>query len=284
MKVRPSAVAGSFYPADSRRLEAEVRAHLAAAAASGSFESSEPSGAGRVRPKALVAPHAGYIYSGPVAGSAFRQLAPWRGTIDRVVLLGPSHFVPFGGLALPSVRAFATPLGDVQVAAEAAACLADLPQVVVSDLPHEREHALEVELPFLQVALARFELVPLVVGDASPEEVAEVLDRLWGGEETLIVVSTDLSHYHDYATAAALDRATADAIVALDVDGITAGAACGRNPLRGLLLAARRRGLVVSELDLRSSGDTAGGGDRSGRSERRERREQVVGYGAFAVA
>ncbi|MEO8196506.1 MAG: AmmeMemoRadiSam system protein B [Thermoanaerobaculia bacterium] len=261
MKVRPVAVAGSFYPADPRRLEAAVRSYLAAAG--------PPAGA---RPKALVAPHAGFVYSGPVAGSAFRQLEPWSEAIDRVVLLGPSHFVPFAGLALPAARAFATPLGDVPVAAEAETRLADLSQVIVSDVSHGREHALEVELPFLQIVLRRFELVPLVVGEASPEEVAEVLDRLWGGAETLIVVSTDLSHFHDYATAAALDRATADAIVALDVDDIAAGDACGRNPLRGLLLAARRRGLVVSELDLLSSGDTAGARDR------------VVGYGAFAFA
>jgi AmmeMemoRadiSam system protein B len=270
MKVRAAAVAGSFYPADPRRLEAEVRGHLAAG-------DPQP---GR-RPKALVAPHAGYAYSGPVAGSAFRQLAPWRGEIARVVLLGPSHFVPLAGLALPTASAFETPLGGVPLAADAAVRLAGLPQVVVADLPHGREHALEVELPFLQVALEHFELVPLVVGDASPEEVAEVLERLWGGGETLIVVSTDLSHYRDYATAAALDRATADAIVAFDVDGIAAGDACGRNPLRGLLLAARRHGLGATELDLRSSGDTAGGGDRSAQ---RERREPVVGYGAFAFA
>lgn len=261
MKVRPAAVAGSFYPADPRRLEAEVRGHLAAA--------DPPAGA---RPKALVAPHAGFAYSGPVAGSAFRGLAPWRDAIDRVILLGPSHHVPFAGLALSSAGAFATPLGEVPVAADGTTFLAALPQVVVFDLPHGREHALEVELPFLQIALAHFELVPLAVGDAEPEEVAEVLERLWGGAETLIVVSTDLSHFHDYATAAARDRATADAVVALDVGKITADAACGRNPLRGLMLAARRRGLGVSELDLRSSGDTAGGRDR------------VVGYGAFAFA
>ena len=208
----------------------------------------------------------------PWRAALFASSSRARGEIDRVVLLGPSHFVPFSGLALPAASAFETPLGDVPIAADAAVRLAGLPQVAVADLPHGREHALEVELPFLQVALERFELVPLVVGDASPEEVAEVLDRLWGGEETLIVVSTDLSHYRDYATAAALDRATADAIVALDLEGIVPDAACGRNPLRGLLLAARRRGLVVSELDLRSSGDTAGG------------RGQVVGYGAFAFA
>ena len=261
MQSRPAAVAGSFYPADARRLEAEVRRHLAAA--------DPPRGA---RPKALVAPHAGYLYSGPVAGSAFRQLEPWRAAIDRVVLLGPSHYVPFAGLALPSAEIFETPLGQVPVAREAQDRLVGLPRVAVADLPHRREHALEVELPFLQVALDRFQLVPLVVGDAEPEEVASVLDRLWGGEETLIVVSTDLSHYLDYATAAARDRATADAIAALDVNRIGSDDACGRNPLRGLLLAARNRGLEVTELDLRNSGDTAGGRDR------------VVGYGAFAFA
>lgn len=263
MDVRPAAVAGSFYPADPLRLAGEVRVHLAAA---------EPPG--ELRPKALVAPHAGYVYSGPVAGSAFRQLEPWRDRIERVVLLGPSHFVPFSGLALSSAQVFRTPLGDVPVAAEEARRLADLPQVFLADSPHAREHSLEVELPFLQVALERFDLVPLAVGDASPEEVAEVLEQLWGGDETLLVVSTDLSHFHDHATAAALDRVTADAIVALDVAGIGAEAACGRNPLRGLLLAARRRRLAAAELDLRSSGDTGG----------RDRRDRVVGYGAFAFA
>ncbi len=259
--MRSAAVAGSFYPADPRRLETAVREYLAAA--------DPPRG---MRPKALVAPHAGFIYSGPVAGSAFRQLEPWRSAFARVVLLGPSHFVPFAGLALSSAREFATPLGEVPIASDATQRLAALPQVVVADTPHEREHSLEVELPFLQIALARFELVPLAVGDSEPEEVAEVLDRLWDDDETLIVVSTDLSHYRDYATAAAQDRATAAAIVALDEAGIAAADACGRNPLRGLLVTARRRGWVASELDLRSSGDTAGG------------REQVVGYGAFAFA
>jgi len=257
---RLPAVAGTFYPDDPYRLAAEVRGHLAAAAPA--------SGA---RPKALVAPHAGYVYSGPVAGSAFRQLEPWRAAIRRVVLMGPSHFVPLRGLALSSAAAFATPLGDVPLAADAAERLADLPQVIIDDRPHAREHSLEVELPFLQVALDRFELVPLSVGDAEPDEVAAVLDRLWGGDETLIVVSTDLSHYLGYAAAAVRDRATADAIVALDAARIDEGDACGRHPLRGLLVAARRRALAAVELDLRSSGDTAGGHD------------QVVGYGAFAL-
>lgn len=257
---RPPAVAGTFYPADPGRLETEVRDHLAAATQA----------AGR-RPKVLVAPHAGYAYSGPVAGSAFRQLAPGRATIRRVVLLGPSHFWPFRGLALPSARRFTTPLGDVPIAPDVEALLADLPQVVVADRPHVREHSLEVKLPFLQVVLERFELVPLSVGEAAPEEVATVVERLWGGEETVIVVSTDLSHYLDYVAAAERDRATADAILALDETRIGEGDACGRHPLRGCLVAARRRGLGATELDLRSSGDTAGG------------RAQVVGYGAFAL-
>jgi hypothetical protein len=259
--VRPPAVAGTFYPAGRLRLESELRAHLAAAA---------PPAVPRA--KAIVAPHAGYVYSGPVAGSAFRQLAGRGGEIRRVVLLGPSHFVPLDGLALPAAAAFETPLGEIPVAADARAALAGLPQVVVADRPHAREHSLEVELPFLQLVLGEFDLVPLAVGDASPAAVAEVLERLWDGAETLIVVSTDLSHYLDYAAAVARDRATAEAIVALDERRIGDRDACGRHPLRGLLVAAKRQGLAVTQLDLRNSGDTTGGKDR------------VVGYGAFALA
>ena len=261
MSARAPAVAGSFYPADPGRLERAVREHLAQAA--------PPDGR---RPKALVAPHAGYVYSGPVAGSAFRTLETAREAVSRVVLLGPSHFVAIDGLALSTASAFATPLGEVSVAGGAAERLAELSQVLRADRPHAREHSLEVELPFLQLALGRFELVPLAVGDAEPDQVAEVLDLLWGGDETLIVVSTDLSHYLDYATARARDRATADAILRLDEGAIGESDACGRMPLRGLLRAARAHGLKARELDLRSSGDTAGG------------RDQVVGYGAFAFA
>jgi len=259
--VRPPAVAGTFYPADAPRLAAEVRAHLAA----GLADEGPP-------PKALVAPHAGYVYSGPVAGSAFRTLAPIARRLRRVVLLGPSHFVPLSGLALPAWGGFATPLGTVPVAADAARELADLPQVAIADRPHAREHSLEVELPFLQTLLGAFELVPLAVGDAEPEAVAAVLARLWGGEETLVVVSSDLSHYLDYETARRRDAATSRAIVALDAGGIGDGDACGRNPLRGLLVAAARRGLTARAIDTRSSGDTAGP------------RDAVVGYGAYGFA
>jgi MEMO1 family protein len=259
--VRPAAVAGSFYPADPARLLAEVERLLAAAP-----PASPPA------PKALVAPHAGYVYSGEIAASAFRQLEPVADRIRRVVLLGPSHFFPLAGLALPSARAFATPLGEVPLAADATAVLVDLPQVGVADRPHRREHSLEVELPFLQVLLTGFELVALAVGDAEPDEVAAVVERLWGGEETLLVVSTDLSHYLAYESAQRRDAATSAAILALDEGSIGVEDACGRNPLRGLLVAARRRGLAARALDLRNSADTAGGRDR------------VVGYGAYAFA
>jgi AmmeMemoRadiSam system protein B len=262
VSVRPAAVAGAFYPAEPRRLAADVEGYLRAAAA-------PPAAA--ARPKAVVAPHAGYVYSGPIAGSAFRAVAPLAGTVRRVVLLGPSHFVPFAGCALPAWTRFATPLGELAVDETARTVLAGEPAVEVADRPHAREHSLEVELPFLQVVLGEFALVPLAVGDAAPDEVARVLDLVWGGDETLFVVSTDLSHYLDAESAERRDRATADAIAALDAGRIGPDDACGRHPLRGLLVAARRRGLGVTELDLRHSGDTAG--DRA----------RVVGYGAFAL-
>lgn len=261
--VRPPAVAGTFYPRQPERLAAEVDRMLAAAG-----------GADRpaaTPPKALIAPHAGLVYSGPIAATAFALLAPARGRLRRVVLLGPSHFVPFRGLAAPSADAFATPLGELPVDRGALASLADLPAVVERDDAHAREHSLELHLPFLQRVLGEFTLVPLAVGLAEPAEVAAVLDRLWDGEETVVSVSTDLSHYLPYEEARRRDRATAEAIVGLRAEAIGPEDACGREPLRGLLVAARGRGLTVEPLDLRCSGDTAGD------------RRSVVGYGAFAV-
>ena len=187
------------------------------------------------------------------------------------MILGPTHRVAVRGLALPSARAFATPLGDVEVDREAVAALAGLRQVVVSDSAHALEHSLEVQLPFLQSVLDDFRIVPLAVGDASPAEVAEVLDRLWGGPETLVVVSSDLSHFHGYAQAREIDRASAERILALD-GPLDHEEACGATPINGLLLCARRRGLAPELIDLRNSGDTAG--DRS----------RVVGYASFAFA
>lgn len=262
MRVRPPAVAGFFYPGDAAELAATVDACLAQAAAP----------RGGPPPKALIVPHAGYVYSGPVAGSAYARIAPHAGTIRRVVLLGPAHRAWLRGLAAPGVEGFATPLGVVPIDRRAIDAVADLPQVQVSDAPHAGEHSLEVQLPFLQRVLGAFALAPFAVGDASAEEVAEVIERLWGGPETLILVSSDLSHYHDYATARRLDGAACAAIEALDDARLGPDSACGRVPLTGLLRVARATGLRVETLDLRSSGDTAGGRDR------------VVGYGAWSFA
>ncbi len=256
--IRPAAMAGHFYPGSPTALAADVEACLAGARAQ----------AGPA-PKALVVPHAGYVYSGPVAGHAYAALGAVRDAVRRVVLLGPAHRFPFAGLALPSVQAFATPLGEVAIDAEAVTRARALPQVVVDDAAHAQEHALEVQLPFLQAMLANFTLVPFVVGTASTADVAGVLDLLWGGPETLIVVSSDLSHYHRYDEARAIDRGTAETILALR-PGLDHEQACGATPVNGLLAVARRRGLVPRLLDLRNSGDTAG--DRA----------RVVGYGAFA--
>ncbi len=220
-------------------------------------------------PKALIVPHAGYVYSGSVAAEAYDRLRPARGIVRRVVLLGPCHRVPVRGLALPEATAFATPLGQVPIDQEALASLAGLSQVVVSSAVHAEEHALEVQLPFLQRVLGEFSIVPLAVGAATPAQVAEVIDRLWGGAETLIVISSDLSHYHPYEEARAIDRGTARAILDFSTN-IDHEQACGATPVAGMLLAAKRHKLKVELLDLRNSGDTAGG------------RGQVVGYAAFA--
>jgi len=258
--VRAPAVAGSFYPGDSRELSQSVAQMLGAAA----HDAPE-----RAVPKAIIAPHAGYVYSGPVAASVYALLAPARSRIRRVVLLGPTHRVAVRGLALPGCAAFATPLGNVEIDGGSVDTLRRLPQVVVSAQAHALEHSLEVHVPFLQAVLERFTLVPLAVGHASAQEVAEVLDALWGGPETLIVVSSDLSHYLAYADAQAVDRATAKAILGLAID-ISHEQACGATPVTGLNQAARRRGLKPELIDLRNSGDTAGDHSR------------VVGYGAFA--
>lgn len=255
-EIRPPAVAGTFYPADPGELRLAVERYLEGAP-----------GTTAAAPKAVIVPHAGYVYSGPVAATAYAAIGPLRDRVSRVVLLGPCHHVAVRGVATSSADAFRTPLGDVPVDREP---LRDLPLVTVFDATHEHEHSLEVHLPFLQYVLGQFSVLPLVVGDADPEEVAAVLDALWGGMETLVVVSSDLSHYLDYDSARVRDRATCDAIEDLDADSIDSGDACGRHAIRGLLLTARRRGLAVTTLDLRNSGDTAGP------------RQQVVGYGSWS--
>ena len=258
--VRPAAVSGSFYPGEASALAAEVASYLADAAVPR---------AGEPPPKAIIAPHAGYIYSGPIAASIYARLAPLRGSVRRVVLAGPAHRVYVSGVAIPSARAFASPLGAIDLDTQALAALAQLPFVEVSDRAHAFEHSLEVHLPFLQAVLGEFRLVPMVVGEASPEEVARVYETLWGGDETLIVVSSDLSHYLPYEAARTRDGATARAILSLD-ERLDPEEACGAAPINGLLRAARRHGLTAEQVDLRNSGDTAGD------------RERVVGYGAFA--
>jgi len=255
--IRPAAVAGMFYPADKDQLSQDIETYLGAAKSTVS------------PPKAIIAPHAGYVYSGPIAASAYACLIPVKDKIKKVILLGPAHRVPFTGLAAPSSDGFATPLGVVPVDQQSIKQIIQLPQVKLIDDAHEQEHSLEVHIPFLQVILDDFKLIPLVVGDASPTDVAEVLQQLWGGDETLIVISSDLSHYNDYATAQQMDRSTSVAIEHLQPEHIHYDMACGRNPVNGLLELAKQKGLKGQTLDLRNSGDTAGPKDR------------VVGYGAY---
>jgi len=259
LTIRPAAVAGMFYPESAIVLARDVERMLAAV----------PPAARAPQPKAIIAPHAGYVYSGPVAASIYAPLIALRGAVSRVVLLGPTHRVAVDGLALPASRAFATPLGMITIDQHAVAAIVDLPQVIVSEAAHAQEHSLEVQLPFLQTVLGDFSLLPLAVGDASPQAVAQVLERLWGGDETLIVVSSDLSHYLPYGQARRIDAQTAQSIVDLDPT-IDHQQACGATPVNGLLLAARAHGLHGQLIDLRNSGDTAG--DKA----------RVVGYGAFA--
>jgi len=256
--IRIPAVAGMFYPATPHELLNSIKQFLEKA------KVSDP-----IIPKAMIVPHAGYVYSGAVAASAYAYLKSARGIITRVVLLGPSHRVPFLGLATSSMQSFATPLGDVPLERATIEAIQQFPQVSMLDQAHAREHSLEVHLPFLQKVLGSFKLIPLVVGDATPAEVSEVLEQLWGGQETLIVVSSDLSHYLDYESARQLDALTTQAIEKLCPENIHHEQACGCNPINGLLRLARQRGMQVKTVDVRNSGDTAGSKDR------------VVGYGAY---
>ena len=262
VRIRPTAVAGAFYPADAQQLRMLV--DWCVSEATGGDDLSE-------RLRALIVPHAGYVYSGPVAGFGYAQLAPLRGVVRRVLLLGPAHYVPVRGLALPSADAFATPLGPVRVDWRARDTMLLHPEAAVDDVAHEPEHSLEVHLPFLQRTLGDVEVLPVIVGRASAATVADVLEPWADDHEAVVVVSSDLSHYLDYRTARARDEQTARAIVARQWSAIADDDACGSRPVRGLLELARRHDLDVRLLDLRNSGDTAGPHDR------------VVGYGAFAA-
>ncbi|HEX9045803.1 MAG TPA: AmmeMemoRadiSam system protein B [Verrucomicrobiae bacterium] len=256
--VRVPAVAGQFYPRDASELRGRVEDLLR-----------QVKPCAERAPKAIIVPHAGYQYSGPIAASAYARLIPDRAVIRRVVLLGPSHHLPFFGLATTSFRAFETPLGLVPVDAEMVRWACALPEVSLLNEAHAHEHSLEVQLPFLQVVLDDFQIVPLVAGYTTDQEVAEVMVALWGGAETRFVISSDLSHYLEYAKARELDAATSRSIEALRAEDISETQACGMIPVRGLLRAARQQGLRARTIDLRNSGDTGGP------------RTEVVGYGAF---
>lgn len=267
-EVRQPAVAGSFYQDHKQTLANDVGALLSIAQKQHPEPTSTTSTPGHSL-KAIIVPHAGYIYSGPVAASAYIQLSAARHLIKRVILLGPVHRVPVHGLALPVATAFATPLGEVEIDQKAVSVISSLPQVVMSAEVHAQEHSLEVQLPFLQSVLEDFTLVPLAVGDTSAAEVAEVLEALWGGPETLIVISSDLSHFLPYQIAQEVDTITVQNI--LDLQGaLNHEQACGGTPVNGLILAAKKHGLKPHLLDLRNSGDTAGD------------RNRVVGYASFA--
>ncbi|MCK5892935.1 MAG: AmmeMemoRadiSam system protein B [Endozoicomonadaceae bacterium] len=258
MKTRQPAVAGSFYPANTEKLEATIS----------TFLTNTP--IRKLSPKILIVPHAGYIYSGQTAASAYRLLEEQANTIRKVILLGPSHRTHFRGVALPDCDAFSTPLGSVPLDIQTMQALLRFNQVHIMNASHVMEHSLEVQLPFLQQCLNNFLLVPLVVGDASPMAVAEILESIWGGDETLIVISTDLSHYHTYEEACARDATTIRLIEQL-TPNLTGGQACGCQPLNGLLEVAQKKGMQVSTLDICNSGDTAGDKNR------------VVGYAAFSL-
>lgn len=257
--IRQPAVAGTFYPLNTQHLHQMLDQYLADAKTDAKV------------PKAIIVPHAGYIYSGPVAAIAYARLKKARNLITRVVIIGPSHRVAFRGLAVSRADTFMTPLGSIPVDQEAVKNIAQFPFVEYLEQAHTYEHSLEVHLPFLQATLNDFKIVPIVAGDASPEQVAQVIDTLWGGDETLIVISSDLSHYHDYATARQLDKLTSQIIEKKQYELLAAESACGKVPVSGLLKVSREKELSIKTIDLRNSGDTAG--DKT----------SVVGYGAYVI-
>ncbi len=259
MIIREPAVAGTFYPANPEQLEAMVEKYLDQA----------QDKVGEKAPKAIIVPHAGYIYSGPIAASAYINIKKWASQYKRVVLLGPSHRIGFNGIASCHATHYKTPLGNMHIDYEMIQSLEKEGLIQCNDAAHLHEHSLEVQLPFLQKALDKFELIPLVVGDSNENMVSMVIERLWGGDETLFVISSDLSHYLNYEVANTKDRNTSETIIHFDYDKLEYGDACGRNPIRGLLLSAKLHQLQPSCIDLRNSGDTAGD------------KVRVVGYGAY---
>lgn len=258
--IRPAAVAGLFYPSNTLELQQQVQQYLT--------RNDIPQ---TPAPLAIVTPHAGYVYSGATAGVAWASVAARAESIYRVVLLGPSHRVALRGVATSTADYWQTPLGRIGLDKDAAEHLQLLPFVIASDKAHAREHSLEVQVPFIQTVFANATLLPLVVGDATPEQIASLLKPYWEDPHSLIAVSSDLSHYHDYRTAQQLDRQTSDAIEHFDIQAIGPEQACGCRPLCGLLKLAAEARCRITTLDLCNSGDTAGD------------RQRVVGYGAYVV-
>lgn len=257
--IRPAAVSGLFYPANGPALNTMVVNELR----------SVKSHSNSRFPKAIIVPHAGYIYSGAIAASAYSRLQPYRQHIKRVIIIGPSHRVGFNGLALSSADYFETPLGNIPVDKETNEQLLAIDGVKTLDQAHVQEHSIEVQLPFLQNVLDDFTIVPIVAGNASAKLVDKVINSLWSNDNTVIVISSDLSHYHDYVSAQQLDLSTSDAILNLDLNQIDSEHACGCVGIRGLLSFAQHHAVEATSLDIRNSGDTAGDKD------------SVVGYGAF---
>ena len=256
---RQPAVAGTFYPANPQQLQQMIN-RLLDNVQNQTFA-----------PKAIIAPHAGLIYSGAIAASAYSRLLQTHDTVTQVILVGPSHRVSFNGLAISKAESFSTPLGEIAIDFASVNKISSLPFVDYIEQAHIFEHCLEVQLPFLQTILDNFTIVPIVVGDASVEQVSSVLKMLWGGMETLIVISSDLSHYHDYETAQIIDQKTSENIESLQYEALNSESACGKIPVSGLLALAREKSLSVKTIDLRNSGDTAGDKNR------------VVGYGAYVI-
>jgi AmmeMemoRadiSam system protein B len=255
--IRKPAVAGMFYPKNPQELQNTILNMLANAKAD------------QPVPKAIIAPHAGYIYSGQTAAKAYACLSQSANKIRRVILLGPSHRYPFQGIAASGADFFATPLGQIKIDQDAIAKISSLPQVSISDEAHAQEHSLEVQLPFLQILLKNFTLIPLVVAASTADQVADVLDKLYNGNETIIIISSDLSHYHDYQTAQQMDKQTVQAILDLNLAAIKEDNACGRIPIKGLMQIAGQKKLTPKLIDLCNSGDTAG------------HKDKVVGYAAI---
>lgn len=265
MVVRIPAVAGQFYPLNPRELEATVRNYVTATP----YSLDVPPRS--VLPKALIVPHAGYMYSGSVAGHVYSLLQPVRKSVHRVILVGPSHYVHFEGIGITSADAFETPLGDIPIDRETNSKLLELPFVVSQDEAHGPEHSLEVQLPFLRQCLDNFELVPLVFGRIEPAHIADALRLVWGGAETLIVISSDLSHFLDDESCRRIDTETAQIIESLDTERLTSERACGAKGIQGLMILAREKGLHIRTLELKNSSDASGD------------RRRVVGYGGFYI-